>query len=242
MTLSFKEDHISQIPALMMLEKLGYTYLSPAEVMELRGGNTTNVLLEPILRTQLRNINTVQVSSQRTTVFSEQNISAGIEALRNLPMSEGYMTASQTAYDLLTAGKTLEQIVDGDKKSYVMQYIDWNNIEKNVFHVTEEFAVSRTGMMDTYRPDIVLFVNGIPLCVIECKRPDIKDSLKQAISQHLRNQKEDVRNVFIRKYYFFDSVKEIAERYRFTESKVKNMLFYTRNKLKEHLIKEGIEI
>ena len=141
MTFSFKEDHISQIPALMMLEKLGYTYLSPAEVMELRGGNTSNVLLEPILRNQLRNINTVQVSSQRTTVFSEQNISAGIEALRNLPMSEGYMTTSQTAYDLLTAGKTLEQIVDGDKKSYVMQYIDWNNIEKNVFHVTEEFAV-----------------------------------------------------------------------------------------------------
>ena len=198
MTLSFKEDHISQIPALMMLEKLGYTYLSPAEVMELRGGNTSNVLLEPILRNQLRNINTVQVSSQRTTVFSEQNISAGIEALRNLPMSEGYMTASQTAYDLLTAGKTLEQIVDGDKKSYVMQYIDWNNIEKNVFHVTEEFAVSRTGMTDTYRPDIVLFVNGIPLCVIECKRPDIKDSLKQAISQHLRNQKEDgIRSLYV---------------------------------------------
>lgn len=198
MTLSFKEDHISQIPALMMLEKLGYTYLSPAEVMELRGGNTSNVLLEPILRNQLRNINTVQVSSQRTTVFSEQNISAGIEALRNLPMSEGYMTASQTAYDLLTAGKTLEQIVDGDKKSYVMQYIDWNNIEKNVFHVTEEFAVSRSGMTDTYRPDIVLFVNGIPLCVIECKRPDIKDSLKQAISQHLRNQKEDgIRSLYV---------------------------------------------
>ena len=198
MTLSFKEDHISQIPALMMLEKLGYTYLTPAEVMELRGGNTSNVLLEPILRNQLRNINTVQVSSQRTTVFSEQNISAGIEALRNLPMSEGYMTASQTAYDLLTAGKTLEQIVDGDKKSYVMQYIDWNNIEKNVFHVTEEFAVSRTGMTDTYRPDIVLFVNGIPLCVIECKRPDIKDSLKQAISQHLRNQKEDgIRSLYV---------------------------------------------
>ena len=120
MTLSFKEDPISQIPALMMLEKIGYTYLTPVEAMELRGGSNGNVLLEPILREQLAKINTVQVSSQRTTVFSEQNITAGIEALRNLPMAEGYMTASQVAYDLLTAGKTLEQIVDGDKKSYVM--------------------------------------------------------------------------------------------------------------------------
>lgn len=198
MTLSFKENNISQIPALKMLQKLGYKYLSPDEVMRLRGNSTSNVLLEPILRDQLTKINTVQVSSYRTTMFSEQNIIAGIDALKNLPMSEGYISTSQAVYDLLTAGKTLEQIVDGDKKSYVMQYIDWNIIENNVFHVTEEFAVSRTGMNDTYRPDIVLFVNGIPLCVIECKRPDIKDSLNQAISQHLRNQKEDgIRSLYV---------------------------------------------
>ena len=198
MTLSFKENHISQIPALNMLKKLGYTYLSPDEVMELRGGNTSNVLLETVLRKQLVKINTVQVSSWRTTLFSEQNIASGVDALKNLPMSEGYITAAQSAYDLLTAGKTVEQIVDGDKKSYVMQYIDWNNIENNVFHVTEEYAVSRAGMSETYRPDIVLFVNGIPLCVIECKRPDITDSLDQAISQHLRNQKEDgIRALYV---------------------------------------------
>ena len=73
--------------------------------------------------------------------------------------------------------------------------------------------------------------------------PNVTDEdVGKSISKFLRNQKGDVRNVFIRKYYFFDSVKEIAERYGFTESKVKNMLFYTRNKLKEHLIKEGFEI
>ena len=198
MTLFFKENNISQIPALKMLQKLGYKYLSPDEVMRLRGNSTSNVLLEPILRDQLTRINTVQVSSYRTTMFSEQNIIAGIDTLKNLPMSDGYISASQAVYDLLTAGKTLEQIVDGDKKSYVMQYIDWNNIENNVFHVTEEFAISRAGMNDTYRPDIVLFVNGIPLCIIECKRPDIKDSLNQAISQHLRNQKENgIRSLYV---------------------------------------------
>ncbi|MGL4292386.1 MAG: type I restriction endonuclease subunit R, partial [Bacteroidales bacterium] len=99
---------------------------------------------------------------------------------------------------LLTAGKTLEQSIDGDKKSFTLQYIDWQNPANNVFHVTEEFTVTRGGMSDTYRPDIVLFVNGIPLCVIECKRPDIKDSLTQAISQHLRNQKEDgIRSLYV---------------------------------------------
>ena len=66
--------------------------------------------------------------------------------------------------------------------------------------------------------------------------------IAKAISDFLRNEKEDVRNVFMRKYYFFDSVSDIAERFGFTESKVKSMLFHTRNKLKEYLIKEGVEI
>ena len=50
----------------------------------------------------------------------------------------------------------------------------------------------------TYRPDLVLFINGIPVVVIECKRPDIKNSLSQAISQQLRNQKEDgIRSLYV---------------------------------------------
>lgn len=56
----------------------------------------------------------------------------------------------------------------------------------------------RTGSKDQYRPDIVIFVNGIPLSVIECKRPDMKNPLDQAISQHLRNQQEDgIRSLYV---------------------------------------------
>ena len=73
--------------------------------------------------------------------------------------------------------------------------------------------------------------------------PDITDKeVGRLISTFLYAQKEDVRNVFIRIYYFFDSIREIAESYSFSESKVKNMLFYTRKKLKDYLIKEGVAI
>jgi len=57
--------------------------------------------------------------------------------------------------------------------------------------VAEEFAVERRGSHETRRPDLVLFVNGIPFGVIECKSPDLKDPIAQAISQQIRNQKED---------------------------------------------------
>ena len=63
-----------------------------------------------------------------------------------------------------------------------------------------------------------------------------------AISAFLREQSEQVRGVFIRKYYFFDSVADIAKRYGFSQSKVKSMLYHTRNKLREYLTKEGIGI
>lgn len=72
---------------------------------------------------------------------------------------------------------------------------------------------------------------------------DVSDGeIAKAISDFLRNANKDVRNVFMRKYYFFDSIGDIAKRYGFTESKVKSMLFHTRNKLKKYLIQEGVEI
>ncbi len=196
--ISFKENDISQQPALEFLQKLGYHYLSQEEALEQRGGKTSNVLLEDILRQQLRNLNSIRIGSHSEARFSEQNIENGVAAMRNVPMEGGYLNGNEAVYNMLTLGKAFEQSIDGDKKSYTMRYIDWQHPENNVFHVTEEFAVTRAGSNDTYRPDIVLFVNGIPLVVIECKRPDIKGAEEQAISQHLRNQKEDgIRSLYV---------------------------------------------
>ena len=196
--ISFKENRISQAPALELLQKLGYTYLSPDEAQVMRGGKTSNVLLEEVLRKQLRELNSIKIGNHKEARFSEQNIENGVIAMRNVPMEGGYLSGNEAVYNMLTLGKAFEQSIDGDKKSYTMQYIDWKHPENNVYHVTEEFAVTRTGMADTYRPDIVLFVNGIPLVVIECKRPDVKGAEEQAISQHLRNQQDDgIRGLYV---------------------------------------------
>ncbi len=73
--------------------------------------------------------------------------------------------------------------------------------------------------------------------------PEVQDEeIGKFISAFLRLQKPEVRNVFIRKYFFFDSVEEIAKRYAFTESKVKNMLLRARNRLRDYLAKEGIAL
>jgi len=186
---SFLEDHISQIPALQLLQNMGYTYLRPAETYLMRGGKLSNVLLETILEKQLRRLNKIRFKGAEYD-FSDQNIKAAIDKLKDVPF-DGLVRTSEKIYDLLSLGESFEQAINGDKKSFSLKYIDWEKPENNVFHATEEFEVERTGSYDKRRPDIVLFVNGIPFVVIECKRPDEKDSLEQAISQHLRNQRKD---------------------------------------------------
>ena len=66
--------------------------------------------------------------------------------------------------------------------------------------------------------------------------------LGKLISKFLWSEKELDRNVFLRKYWFFDSISDIAERYSMNENSVKSMLFRSRNRLREFWRKEGIEV
>jgi type I restriction enzyme R subunit len=196
-TPSFQEDHISQIPAIKLLMNLGWQYLSPTEALEARSGRSSNVLLESILKEQLQKINSIQYKGKEFP-FSESKINAAIIALRDLPEQDGFISANQHFYDLITLGKSFEQTILGDKKSFSFQYIDWKTLENNVFHVTEEFSVLRSDRKDYYRPDIILFINGIPMVVIECKSPREKEPINKAIEQHASNQQMDgIRGLYL---------------------------------------------
>ncbi|NDC83364.1 type I restriction endonuclease subunit R [bacterium] len=182
-----QENPISQLPAVQLLVQLGYTYIPPAEALAERQNRTSNVILESILRTQLKAINRIQHKGSEY-LFSEENIQSAIQKLKNIRY-DGLLRTNEVIYDLITLGTSFEQTIEGDSKSFNLNYIDWRNPDRNQFHVTVEFSVERSRSTETIRPDIVLFVNGIPLGVIECKSPDIP--IDQAISQSVRNQTDD---------------------------------------------------
>jgi type I restriction enzyme R subunit len=206
-TPSFKEDHISQVPALQLLQHLGYTYLSPDEANKARNRRSSNVILESILETQLRKFNRINFKGNQYE-FSDSNIRGAIQALKEVPF-DGIVRTNEKIFDLLTLGKSLDQTIDGDTKSFDLKYVDWKIPSNNVFHVTEEFEVARTGSAQHYIPDLVLFVNGIPLAVIECKKPGI---IAEAISQHIRNQKDDgIPRLFIYSQVLLATDKESAK-------------------------------
>lgn len=185
-TPSYLEDHISQIPALQMLINMGYKYITPADALKARNNKHSNVILETILRTQLET-NKITYKGQAYD-FTQTNIETAIKRLRDV-VFDGLVRTNEKVYELICNPISLKQTITGDIKSHNLYYIDWKNIDNNVYHVTEEFRVETENGKETKRPDIVLFVNGIPFVVIECKRPDIKNPIDEAISQMIRNQK-----------------------------------------------------
>ncbi len=184
---AINEKMTSQIPALRLLIAMGYDFLTPAETLRERQGRTSNVLLENVLRNQLKEINRIHYKGNEY-LFSEENIQSAIQKLKNIKY-DGLLRTNQTVYDLITLGTAMEQNIEGDLKSFNINYIDWRQPGRNRFHVTVEYSVERARSTETARPDIVLFVNGIPFCVIECKAPRVE--VEQAVSQSVRNQNDD---------------------------------------------------
>ncbi|MCY3675309.1 MAG: HsdR family type I site-specific deoxyribonuclease [Paracoccaceae bacterium] len=183
----FNEKYLSQIPALQQLMKLGYKYLRPEQIFNLRGGKYSNVILESILRDQLQKFNRIHYKGNEYH-FSEANIQEAIQKIKNVKY-DGLQKTNEAIYDLITLGTALEQMIEGNSKSFTLNYIDWETPSNNVFHVVPEFTVERNRSIETARPDIVLFVNGIPLVVIECKSPNVE--IEQAVSQNIRNQGDE---------------------------------------------------
>lgn len=184
---AYLEVNASQKPAIALLQSMGYTYISP-EDCEKQRGSRYHVLLKDILRGQLRRLNRYSYAGAENE-FSAANIERAMEELDE-PLTDGLVRTSEKIYDALLLGKSYPETVGGGKSlSFNLKYIDWEHPENNLLHVTEEFAVESQDKLHNARPDIVLFINGIPFAVIECKAPHI--SVDQAVEQMIRNQQAD---------------------------------------------------
>ena len=92
------------------------------------------------------------------------------------------------------------------------------------------------------RAEVVELTDEMELCIPNPEEDRRRDGeeIGAALSAFLRNLAEEKRLVFMRRYWFADSVSDIAKRYHISESKVKTMLFRTRKELRTYLEREGI--
>lgn len=195
-TVDFREEFSSKIPTLTLLTNMGYQFIPPNECEVLRGNHfagddksTQQVILAPIMRAFL---------AKHTFPFAGEDhklSDAAIDKVMhelNPAMNLGLRVANENIYNALMYGVTVTEFINGKKTSQTVPFIDWQNIDNNEFHFTEEMIVQNAEGTGNRIPDIVCFVNGLPLVVIEAKRPDSskenQTTNKQAISQQIRNQ------------------------------------------------------
>ncbi len=189
----FQEEYSAKLPALALLNNLGWSYLSPEEALAARASKPDQVVLTYLLREQL---------AKRTFTFGGQEYSLSDKAIDNLisevnspALNQGLLTANERLYNHLIYGISVTEFIDGKKANPTIALIDWHHPTNNSFVFTEEFTVTRANGVESRRLDIVCFVNGIPLVVIEAKRPDGNakkvPTIGEGISQTLRNQRHD---------------------------------------------------
>jgi type I restriction enzyme R subunit len=197
-----KEQYATHLPALHLLCNLGWNFLTTAQALTLRGSTR-----EVTLRSRL-----VEVLQTRRYEYKGQWYplsSSGIEQivreLSALSLAEGLMPANERLYGKLALGITVTEFMpDGKKHQPTIAVIDWTDPSANRWDVTEELEVLSAQGTHHRTPDVVAYVNGIPLVVIEAKRPESgggshpsKAMVQEGISQHLRNQRPDeIPNLF----------------------------------------------
>mgnify|MGYP002779369355 CR=1 FL=1 len=182
----------AHIPALATLVALDWEYLPAAKCLAIRGGNQA-VLLTSVLVEELRRRRFTYRGKDYP--LSPNAIDQIVREISAPALSEGLMTANERLYNMLALGIAVTEFVDGKKISVTVPIVNWGQPLANSFIVTDEYELLATDGTHTRRPDIVGFVNGIPLLVIEAKRPDSgnpnKSMVEEGISQTIRNQKID---------------------------------------------------
>lgn len=197
-----REQYSAHIPALHLLCNLGWNFITKAQALVLRG-STREVLLKARL---------IEVLQTRRYEYkgewyplSPGGIDQIVRELSALSLAEGLLPANERLYGKLALGITVTEFMpDGKKHQPTIHVIDWKDPTANRWDVTEELEVLAAQGTHTRLPDVVGYVNGIPLVVIEAKRPEssggsnpAKAMVEEGISQHLRNQRPDeIPNLF----------------------------------------------
>ena len=187
------EQASAQIPALHLLVNLGWRYISACDCQRLRDGNR-EVLLKPRLIETLK-ARRFEYKGERYPL-SPSGIDQIVRELSALPLGEGLLAANERLYQLLALGITVTEFMpDGKKHLPTIPVIDWADPAANLWDITEECEVLSTQGTHHRTPDIVGYVNGLPLVVIEAKRPESghgsKAMVAEGVSQNLRNQRAD---------------------------------------------------
>jgi type I restriction enzyme R subunit len=178
-TIRLDEKSNVELPFLAELEKLGWAVLRLEQVQTPEQSERTSfdqVILRPRLEAALRRIN---------PFLTDEQVDEVVRRISTLPGSS-LIENNQYVLDLLLNDTSVAVNQQSGAKSPTVRYVDFGDLTRNDFVAISQFKVRVLGTDHHIVPDIVLFLNGLPVAVIECKSPRVKEPIAEAIDQLLR--------------------------------------------------------
>lgn len=176
----WNEETLVENRMIDQLQTLGYTYIHGTELNKKRTSQAEVVLKERLVKA-IRRLN---------PWLDENNLNKVTRRLTHIEATS-VMEANQTFHDMLINKISITQDLGSGRKNHTVQVIDFENIENNEFIVTNQISYTHANI--TNRPDLILYVNGLPLVVIECKSPRLPpdEQIGQGVTQLRRYQEEN---------------------------------------------------
>lgn len=176
----WNEKELVENRIIEQLKRLGYSYIH-GSYLEGERQTLRDVVLEQRLSDAIKRTNPwIDDNNLRKVVRDVSHIEAA-----------SLMEANEAIYEQIVHFMSVEQDLGRGKKNQTVRLIDFDDVDSNEFLVVNQFKVS--GLTDNIIPDVVIFVNGLPLVVIECKSPFITSPIGQGVKQLERYQSEAER-------------------------------------------------
>ncbi len=174
------KDELNKVeqPAIDQLVSLNWKYIPGSDLHPDHPAQERSSEKEVVLKTRL-----LSAIKRINPWISEDNLRKVTQNLIR-PATTTLMEANQLIHETLIKYLSVEQDLGKGKKGQTVKIIDFDNLDSNEFIVTSQFKIS--GVNQNIIPDIILFVNGLPLAVIECKSPYITNPIEAGINQLLR--------------------------------------------------------
>lgn len=177
----FKDEYDKvELPAIEQLMKLGWSYINGAELSPdycpAEGSTKERAYFKDVVL-----VNRLDAAIKRINPWiSEENLRKVSRELTH-PLHAGLMEYNQAVYQTLVNYQSVEQDLGKGRKGQTVKVIDFDQPKNNEYLCTNQFKIE--GLHQNIIPDIVLFVNGLPLAVIECKSPYITNPMADGINQ-----------------------------------------------------------
>lgn len=189
------------------LQSIGWEYLPPNDVQNLRAYDIREPLLIPIVKEKLEELN--------RGIITDENVDEILRRLRLLPAN---LQGNEDFLSYLRGQKTV--YVEKERRERNIKLVDYDNPRNNRFSITKEFWFEDKNKR---RADIVLFLNGLPIVIIETKSPVVEEAEEAAFSQ-LKIYNEDLPELF--KYLQFYATSDGIRLYYGPTWKYESKTFY----------------